>query len=114
MTIVRPKNFLENTSKIIIIIIISPLVADLYIDLYDAIMSNQPVGHGREGYYFGENGENHMYDISMAVSKALVNLGKLKSPELTSFTKEEIDSYLWVSTFASLEIQADIIISIGL
>jgi hypothetical protein len=73
-------------------------VADLYIHLYDAIQSNQPVGHGREGFYFGENDECCMYDVSKAICEALADLDKGKSPEPTSFTKEEIHKYLMVST----------------
>ena len=72
-------------------------VADLYIDLYNAIHSDRPVGRGREGFYFGENGERCMYDICKAICEVLVDMGKGKSPEPTKFTKEEINKYLRVS-----------------
>ena len=72
-------------------------VADLYIDLYNAIHSDRPVGRGREGFYFGENDEGCMYDVSEAICQALAEMGKGKSPEPTSFTKEEIHRYLRVS-----------------
>ena len=72
-------------------------VGELYIGLYNAIHSDQPVGHGREGFYFGENGERCMYDICKAICEVLVDMGKGKSPEPTKFTKEEINKYLRVS-----------------
>lgn len=73
-------------------------VADLYIVLFDAILSGAPPpGHGREGFYFGENGEHKLYDISKAISQALVELGKGGDPEPTSFSDEEIQKYFGVS-----------------
>lgn len=71
-------------------------MADLYVILYDAIKTNPATGHGREGFYFGENGEHRLYDIGKAVAEALVAIGKGKSPEPTTFTKEEIDKYFGV------------------
>jgi len=69
-------------------------VADLYIVLYDAIKNNpSAVGHGREGFYFGENGEHKLYDVSQAIAVALVEQGRGKSAEPTTFTKEEINKY---------------------
>jgi hypothetical protein len=48
------------------------------------------MGHGREGYYFGENGEYTHHEAAKAVAEALVakDLGKTSEP--TSFTAEEI------------------------
>jgi len=69
-------------------------VADLYIVLFNAIRANpDKVGHGRDGYYFGENGEHAMYDISKEVGRVLVALGKSSSDEPTAFTKEDLDKY---------------------
>ncbi|CAL1716979.1 unnamed protein product [Somion occarium] len=69
-------------------------VSELYIVLFDSIVSNpDKTGHGREGYYFGENGEHRWYDISRAVGEALVELGISKDPEPTSFTDEELIKY---------------------
>jgi hypothetical protein len=64
-------------------------VADLYIVLFDSIMTNPATGHGREGYYFGENGEYTHYEASKAVAEALVARGMGKTQEPTSFTEEE-------------------------
>ena len=72
-------------------------MADLYIVLYDSIINNPATGHGREGYYFGENGEHILYDVSKAIGDALVALGKTDNPEPTTLTKEEIDKYFQVS-----------------
>lgn len=70
------------------------LVADLYIALYDAIAANpDKVGHGIEGYYYGENGEHTWYSISRAIGEALVDLGVSKDPEPTSFTDDELIKY---------------------
>lgn len=49
--------------------------------------------HGANGYYFGENGEHELIDISKAIGEAMVALGKAKSPKPTAFTDDEIDKY---------------------
>jgi hypothetical protein len=51
-------------------------IADLYITLYDAIKAGHPAaGHGREGYYFGENGEYNGYEVSKLVAQGLAKHG---------------------------------------
>ncbi|KAK1224079.1 hypothetical protein PQX77_008409 [Marasmius sp. AFHP31] len=57
-------------------------------------------GHGREGYYFGANGEHSLLDVCRSIGAALVDLGIGTSPEPTSFTKEEIDKYFGGSNFS--------------
>ncbi|KAF8066913.1 hypothetical protein FPV67DRAFT_1215028 [Lyophyllum atratum] len=74
-------------------------VADLYLVLYDSIKTNPATGHGREGFYFGENGEHNLYDVGKAVSEALVAIGKGKSAEPTTFTQEEINKYFGGSPY---------------
>ncbi len=70
------------------------LVADLFIVLFDAIVSNpESVGHGREGYYFGSSDEHAWYQISKAIGKAMVELGLSKSDEPTAFSDEELVKY---------------------
>ncbi|EGN98782.1 hypothetical protein SERLA73DRAFT_181420 [Serpula lacrymans var. lacrymans S7.3] len=64
-------------------------IASLYIVLYEAILAGK-AGHGREGLYFGENGEHLLYDVSKAVAEALYELGKGRSPEPTMVTEEEL------------------------
>ena len=77
-------------------------VADLYIVLYNSIVSNPATGHGREGIYFGENGEHTFYDMGKAIGEALMTAGKVDNPEPTTFTKEEIDKYFGVSSMQKL------------
>ncbi|KAI0696908.1 NAD(P)-binding protein [Cytidiella melzeri] len=68
--------------------------ADLYTILYDAIVTRpENVGHGRDGFYFGINGEHTWYDISKAIGKAMVKLGLSESDEPTTFTDEELRKY---------------------
>ncbi|RDB19487.1 Uncharacterized protein C2A9.02 [Hypsizygus marmoreus] len=75
-------------------------IADLYVTLLNAIHTKNPAAtHGREGYYFGENGEHSMYQIGAAVAQALVDIGKGKSAEPTSFTQDEINLYFGGSPF---------------
>lgn len=72
-------------------------VAELYLVLYDSIKKNPTgTGHGREGYYFGENGTHSLYEVGKAIAEALVELGKSANTEPTPFTKEEIDKYFGV------------------
>ncbi|KAG6868177.1 hypothetical protein C0993_006613 [Termitomyces sp. T159_Od127] len=69
-------------------------LADLYLVLYDSIKKNPTgTGHGREGYYFGENGTHSLYEVGKAIAMALIELGKGTNPEPTPFTKEETDKY---------------------
>jgi len=70
-------------------------VADAFVVLYDAIVdgTNSALAHGREGYYFAENGEHTYYDLTKAIGSALVKLGKATSPEPTTFTEDEIKKY---------------------
>ncbi|CDO74489.1 hypothetical protein BN946_scf184979.g44 [Trametes cinnabarina] len=69
-------------------------VADLYIVLFDSIVSKPAqTGHGWDGFYFGENGEHTWYQISRAIGEAFVELGISKDPEPTSFSKDELVKY---------------------
>ena len=76
------------------------IVADLYVVLYNSIVSNPATGHGREGIYFGENGEHTGYDVCKALGEALKAIGKVDNAEPTTLTKEEIDKYFHVSSHA--------------
>ena len=68
---------------------------DAFAVLYDAIVegTNPALGHGREGYYFASNGEVSAYDIGKAIGSVLFKLEKVKSPEPTKFTQEELDKF---------------------
>ena len=81
-------------------------VADLYVVLYNSIVSNPATAHGREGIYFGENGEHTFHDIGKAIGEALTAIGKLDNPEPTMLTEEEIVKYFGVSSFAESRLDA--------
>ncbi|KDQ64980.1 hypothetical protein JAAARDRAFT_118161 [Jaapia argillacea MUCL 33604] len=68
-------------------------LADLYIILFDAALSNPKTANGREGYYFGESDEYLFYDLAKTVAQVLVELGRGSSEEPTPFSREEIDKY---------------------
>lgn len=73
-----------------------PAVADLYILLFDQILSQKssdPPAHGRHGFYFGENGEHSWYDVAKTIAQLLYDTGKGESPQPTTFTKEEMEKY---------------------
>ncbi|KIJ63848.1 hypothetical protein HYDPIDRAFT_133756 [Hydnomerulius pinastri MD-312] len=65
-------------------------IGDLYIVVYDAILEGK-AGHGREGLYFGENGEHVLKDISIKIAEALNDLGESSSREPTSFDQSDYD-----------------------
>ncbi|CCM01662.1 uncharacterized protein FIBRA_03724 [Fibroporia radiculosa] len=70
-------------------------VADLYIVIGDRLLNNgdEGIGHGWEGFYFGENGEHSWYDISKAIAESFVELGLEGTSEPTPFKKEELVKY---------------------
>ena len=70
------------------------LAADLYVTLLEKVHAdNDSVPHGRYGFFFGASGEHEFYDVCKAVAEALVDLGRGKSSEPTTYTKEEMDKY---------------------
>lgn len=78
---------------------IVPLVADLYVQMLNSIISTpSTTGHGRNGYYFAENGECYMYDISKEIQTVMVDMGLSSGSEPTQFTDEECQKYLRVCT----------------
>lgn len=65
----------------------------LYVKIVELALAGADIGHGREGFYFGENGEHTMYDIAKAMGAALKDMGLASTAEPSSFTKEELDKY---------------------
>ncbi|KAF8968165.1 hypothetical protein BDZ97DRAFT_458986 [Flammula alnicola] len=57
------------------------------------------VAHGREGFYFCENGEHTLYQVGKAIAEALITVRKAANPEPSTFTPEEINEYFKGSTF---------------
>ncbi|KDQ49807.1 hypothetical protein JAAARDRAFT_42553, partial [Jaapia argillacea MUCL 33604] len=74
-------------------------VADLYMILFDRATSDPTTPNGREGFYFGESGEYLMYDVCKAIAKALVEVGRGKSEEPTTFTQEDLNKYFGGSAY---------------
>ncbi|CAL1716972.1 unnamed protein product [Somion occarium] len=80
-------------------------VSDLYIILFDAVTANSDkLGHGLNGFHFGENGEHRWYDISRAIGQAFVEFGISGDPEPTSFTEEELDKYFGSEELANANV----------
>ncbi|KAI0806131.1 NAD-P-binding protein [Irpex lacteus] len=77
--------------------------AEFYVQLFDAITTTpSQVGHGHNGYYFGENGEYTWYDLARAIGKALVKRGISTSEEPTTFAKEELPKYFWTEEISGI------------
>ncbi|KII85280.1 hypothetical protein PLICRDRAFT_179013 [Plicaturopsis crispa FD-325 SS-3] len=67
---------------------------DLYIVLLDAALSgSDKAGHGHQGYYFAENGEHNLYDVSAEIARVLFELGKGQRPSPTVFSDDEVKKY---------------------
>ncbi|KAJ7581520.1 hypothetical protein C8J56DRAFT_1168984 [Mycena floridula] len=77
-------------------------VSDLVVLLYDAATERpSETGHGREGFYFAENGQSSLYDMNKAVQQVLIKTGRAKtgSQVPTTLSKDEIAKYLPVPPF---------------
>jgi hypothetical protein len=61
----------------------------LYITIYNSVL-NPSTGHGREGYYFAENGEYSQYEAAKAISEAMFEFKKGATLEPTTFTADEL------------------------
>ncbi len=69
----------------------------MYLVVFNAIRANPGnVAHGRDGYYFGVNGEHLAYDVSKELGRVLVDLGKSSSDEPTPLNQEDLDKYFQV------------------
>ncbi|TFK49690.1 NAD(P)-binding protein [Heliocybe sulcata] len=73
--------------------------ADLYLILFDKARKDPSVAHGRNGYYFAENGHFAYYEIAQVVGQALVDSGRATSAAPTPFTKDDLDKYFAGATF---------------
>jgi hypothetical protein len=82
-------------------------VGEMYEILFDATLSDPNLAHGREGYYFCENGEYKLYDVAKAYSQALYDLGKGKSPDPTAFSADEVQKYFGVITSFHVDLMQD-------
>jgi len=77
-------------------------VTDLYVILFDKATSPNAknLGHGREGYYFGVNGEHSLYQIGQAICQSLIQLDPPRGTNTpTTFSHEEIEKYFGGSEY---------------
>ncbi|OJT02633.1 hypothetical protein TRAPUB_6814 [Trametes pubescens] len=68
-------------------------IVQLYEVLWNNVIEGKAIGHGKEGYYFGENGEHILLDVAKTIGAELKELGLAESDEPTTFTKEEVDRW---------------------
>ncbi|KAI0708909.1 NAD-P-binding protein [Cerioporus squamosus] len=68
-------------------------VVHLYEVIWDAILSDREIGHGKEGYYFGENGEYRLHDVAKEIGRVLKELQITETDEPSTLTKEELDLF---------------------
>ncbi|KAI0315836.1 hypothetical protein OF83DRAFT_1293114, partial [Amylostereum chailletii] len=69
-------------------------LADMYKIILDAAINDpKNTPRGREGFFFGENGEYRLLDAAKAYTATLYAAGKSKTAEPTSFTSEEVQKY---------------------
>ncbi|KAI0360217.1 NAD-P-binding protein [Trametes cingulata] len=87
--------------------------ADLYIRLFDALLSNpEKVSHGREGYFFGVSDYYSIRDVLRNIADVLFAMGRISTPELIPYAEGELDKYFWNDfigrlLFASTPCKAD-------
>jgi nucleoside-diphosphate-sugar epimerase len=82
-------------------------LSDAYILIFDELLAAygpdakpdaQPSPYlttGREGYYFAENGKHTWRQLSEKIGEVLHKKGISKSPEVTSFPEDDVESSLW-------------------
>lgn len=68
-------------------------VARLYCTIVERALAGDDIGHGREGFYFGENGEHTMLHIAKAIGADLEDMGLADTADPSTFTKTELDKY---------------------
>jgi nucleoside-diphosphate-sugar epimerase len=77
------------------IIIFDQLLAAYGPDAKSNTQASPYLTTGREGYYFTENGEHTWRQLSEKIGEVLYRKGIIKSPEVTSFPDDEVESSLW-------------------
>ncbi|KZP08848.1 NAD(P)-binding protein [Athelia psychrophila] len=76
-------------------------VVDFYIILLDAVLSNPATSHGREGFYFTDNGEFTHREVVDAVSSALAARGVVKLAEPTPFAEDDFKKLPFLAFFGT-------------
>jgi nucleoside-diphosphate-sugar epimerase len=77
------------------IIIFDQLLAAYGPDAKSNAQTSPYLTTGREGYYFAENGEHTWRQLSEKIGEVLYRKDIIKSPEVTSFPDDEVESSLW-------------------
>ncbi|KAI0326560.1 NAD-P-binding protein [Cubamyces sp. BRFM 1775] len=68
-------------------------VVHLYEVLWNHVLACKDIGHGKEGYYFAENGEHKLYDVARRIGAVLKDFGLADTEEPSMFSQEELDKY---------------------
>ncbi|KAI0635602.1 NAD-P-binding protein [Trametes polyzona] len=69
-------------------------VTDLYLQLFDTLLTTpEKVSHGRDGYFFGANGEASLVDTLKVFAEVLHSEGRIPSPEVVNLSLEEMAKY---------------------
>ncbi|THV01409.1 hypothetical protein K435DRAFT_655292, partial [Dendrothele bispora CBS 962.96] len=55
--------------------------------------TTDPVGHGRNGYFFGENGEFSWMELALEMGQILHSMDPSRPPTVRSYTQEEEEKY---------------------
>ncbi|KAI0331856.1 NAD-P-binding protein [Cubamyces sp. BRFM 1775] len=78
-------------------------LADVYIRLFDAALQEpEKVSHGREGYFFVDNGELEVRQLLQPIADTLFSLGRISTRELVPYAPGEAGKYLineWLANF---------------
>ncbi|KAI9026758.1 NAD-binding protein [Hyaloraphidium curvatum] len=72
--------------------------ADGYIVILEKALKGE-TATGRDGFYFLENGEHVMKDVSVEIGKAMKKLGRSSTDEVTTFSEAEIMKYFGRSPY---------------
>ncbi|KAF9262761.1 NAD-binding protein [Marasmius fiardii PR-910] len=82
-------------------------VADLYVLLFNAALADE-IPHGKEGYFFACADEHQYSDVYDRMSGALFDMGKVKSPVSTPYSKEEAQEHFGDGGFMYSVITSDV------
>jgi len=70
----------------------------MFYRLFEAVSKDaEGTAHGREGYYFANEGDFTMYDYTAAIGEVLKELGNITDATPKPFTEAESDEYFTVS-----------------
>ncbi|TFK45846.1 NAD(P)-binding protein [Heliocybe sulcata] len=76
-------------------------LADLYMLVFNRVLSDPAASHGRDGLYFAGKDEHRLIDVYSAIAKSLYELGKVDSPEPTRLEDDEAIKYFGNALFVT-------------